>query len=307
MVNRLFSLSAVSFFVIFINSVYAGSLYGTPSLWSVRPDMGTSTYCGTDYSSVQIFEQPKFEAGTCNLNSIISQNYVPVSGMYAFRLQIIHENGGATDYATTNYVWVDSSKPIGDQNLHFSGGGHNINPSLENQNVEICMYLTPDANHLYIINGTSPFGLCNKNGYLLPEPPVPPISCKINNGNDLNVDLGILDRSTIPTVPGSGQPQSVQFPVTCTGGAATMKMQLNYTPLTVSGSQVVNSSINGLGVAVSYDDKVLAPSDVTTMNLIEGTSNVTLNFEAVRNPSVDIGDIETGPFTASAVLVMTQQ
>ncbi len=86
-----------------------------------------------------------------------------------------------------------------------------------------------------------------------------------------------------------------------------MKMQLNYTPLTVSGSQVVNSSINGLGVAVSYDDKVLAPSDVTTMNLIEGTSNVTLNFEAVRNPSIDIGDIETGPFTASAVLVMTQQ
>ncbi|MER0128315.1 fimbrial protein [Franconibacter daqui] len=307
MVKRLFSLGAISFMVIFIHTVYAGSLYGTPSLWSMRPNMGASTFCGTDYSNVQIFEQPKFEAGTCNLNNIISQNYVPVSGMYAFRLGLIHEDGGAGDYTTTNYVWVDSSKPIGDQNLHFSGGGHNINPNLANQAVEICMYLTPDIYHLYIINGTSPFGLCNKNGYLLPGPPVPPISCKINNGNDLSVDLGILDREKIPTVPGSGQPQSAQFPVTCTGGAATMKMQLNYTPITVSGSQVVNSSINGLGVAVSYNDKILAPSDITTMQFPEGNTDVTLKFEAVRNPSVAVGDIKTGPFTASAVLVMTQQ
>lgn len=86
-----------------------------------------------------------------------------------------------------------------------------------------------------------------------------------------------------------------------------MKMQLNYTPVTVSGTQVVNSSVNGVGVAVSYNDKILSPSDVTTMQLAQGTTNVTLKFGAVRNPSVAVGDIKTGAFTASAVLVMTQQ
>lgn len=140
-----------------------------------------------------------------------------------------------------------------------------------------------------------------------PTPPEPVISCKINNGNNLDVNLGTLDRAVMPTVPGSGQMQTAQFPVTCTGGAASMKMQLNYTPVTVSGSQVISSSVNGVGVAVSYNDIILSPSDVKTMQLAQGTTNVTLKFGAVRNPSVGVGDINTGPFTASAVLVMTQQ
>ncbi|ELY4670528.1 fimbrial protein [Cronobacter muytjensii] len=213
------------------------------------------------------------------------------------------------DFTTTNSLWIDASKPLGEQNLNFSGGSRPF-VSSEFNNITVaryCVYIQNSMGNQYSINGGGTYGtkIC---GTPLPTtPPQPVISCKINNGNNLDVNLGTLDRSSISTVPGSGQPQAVQFPVTCTGGAATMKMQLNYTPLTVSGSQVVNSSINGLGVAVSYDDKVLAPSDVTTMNLIEGTSNVTLNFETVRNPSIDIGDIETGPFTASAVLVMTQQ
>lgn len=214
------------------------------------------------------------------------------------------------DLTQTNAVWIDASKPIGDQNLTFSGGSRAfINPYLHDGEGRYCLYLEGNGG-IYSINlPDTSWNICNSYGPnpLPPTPPQPVISCKVNNNNNLDVNLGTLDRAVIPTVPGSGQPQSAQFPVTCTGGAATMKMQLNYTPITVSGSQVVNSSINGLGVAVSYNDKILAPSDITTMQFPEGNTDVTLKFEAVRNPSVEVADIKTGPFTASAVLVMTQQ
>ncbi|ELY6223170.1 hypothetical protein SNQ29_000346 [Cronobacter muytjensii] len=214
------------------------------------------------------------------------------------------------DLTQTNAVWIDASKPIGDQNLTFSGGSRAfINPYLHDGEGRYCLYLEGNGG-IYSINlPDTSWNICNSYGPnpLPPTPPQPVISCKVNNNNNLDVNLGTLDRAVIPTVPGSGQPQPAQFPVTCTGGAASMKMQLNYTPITVSGSQVVNSSINGLGVAVSYNDKILAPSDITTMQFPEGNTDVTLKFEAVRNPSVEVADIKTGPFTASAVLVMTQQ
>ncbi len=86
-----------------------------------------------------------------------------------------------------------------------------------------------------------------------------------------------------------------------------MNMQINYTPITVSGTQVINSSINGLGVAIGYDNKFMKPADIVPLSFVEGANNVSLDFEAVRDPAVAVADIKTGPFTASAVLVMTQQ
>lgn len=84
-------------------------------------------------------------------------------------------------------------------------------------------------------------------------------------------------------------------------------MQLSYTPISVSGTEVVKSSSNGLGVSIIYNDKPLSTTDTTPVTFISGSNTLDLAFEAVRDPAVDSGDIPTGAFSASAVLVMTQQ
>ncbi|MER0128313.1 fimbrial protein [Franconibacter daqui] len=233
------------------------------------------------------------------------------------KLKAISQNSteGQRAWGVSSYFSLDATIPVQQQNINatYDYGSGSTNLTNVTLYLSLCYYLKGPDNIEYLFYETpSPRYKDYKcppggSGPLPPTPVPQPISCKVNNGNSLSVDLGTLDRANIPTVPGTGDIRSVSFPVTCTNGSASMKMQLNYTPITVSGSQVVNSSINGLGVAVSYNDKILAPSDVTTKSFSQGTSNVTLKFEAVRNPSVAVSDIKTGPFTASAVLVMTQQ
>lgn len=84
-------------------------------------------------------------------------------------------------------------------------------------------------------------------------------------------------------------------------------MTLNYTPISIGSSQAVKSSANGVGAAIFYGNKALSPSDVTSLNFLEGSNTLTLGFQAVRDSTVALKDIPTGAFTASAVLVMTQQ
>ncbi|MFU2317529.1 fimbrial protein [Rahnella sp. PCH160] len=136
---------------------------------------------------------------------------------------------------------------------------------------------------------------------------MPDTSCTLNNGNDLSVNLGTVDRAQMPTVPGSGSMRHIQVPVDCTGGDVTVNMQLNYTPISLSGGQVIKSSSNGLGVSVVYNSKILSTTDVTPVTFLSGSNSMDLAFQAVRDPAVEIKDVPTGAFTASAVLVMTQQ
>jgi len=87
----------------------------------------------------------------------------------------------------------------------------------------------------------------------------------------------------------------------------TANMKLNYTPISIGSSQAVKSSANGVGAAIFYGNKALSPSDVTSLNFLEGSNTLTLGFQAVRDSTVPLKDIPTGAFTASAILVMTQQ
>lgn len=87
----------------------------------------------------------------------------------------------------------------------------------------------------------------------------------------------------------------------------TANMKLNYTPISIGSSQAVKSSANGVGAAIFYGNKALSPSDVTSLNFLEGSNTLTLGFQAVRDSTVALKDIPTGAFTANAVLVMTQQ
>ncbi|EPR9024891.1 fimbrial protein [Franconibacter daqui] len=313
MMNRFFLMPLILFMTFYGQVVKAGVMYGTPSVWVKDTESGyTNTYCGMQWAQNQIplLDVSKFVSGGCTFD-IPDGNYVPKTGLYAVRVTLTSMDNHVGDWAVTNYLTIDATKPIGSQNLHFSGGGHDIYPGLITKGtVYMCVYLQTSESPLnwYLINGySSTCAIAGGGGYLPPTPVPPPTSCKINNGNSLSVDLGTMERVGIPTSPGSGQSKKIEFPVTCTGGDVNMNMQINYTPITVSGTQVINSSINGLGVAIGYDNKFMKPADIVPLSFVEGANNVSLDFEAVRDPAVAVADIKTGPFTASAVLVMTQQ
>ncbi|EKY3118661.1 fimbrial protein [Cronobacter turicensis] len=234
-----------------------------------------------------------------------SQGYPPHSGNFRNKV-IVSGPSGSPVYgsATTNPFYLDATKSIAEQSVATTG------PSLvavtvpANTPWKVCNYLVDDAGKLhYMFDSQIP---CGSNP-VPPTPPVPDTSCTINNGNTLSVSLGTLERSEIPTAPGSGSAKSIPFAVNCTGGNVTVNMQMNYTPISVGSSQAVKTSANGVGVSVLYDNKPLSTTDITPVTFLQGSNTLNLSFEAVRDAAVKLEDIPTGAFTANAVLVMTQQ
>lgn len=287
---------------------------------SISKINGGKTICpGTEGNGINFppdFVSDSYFRAECTLTAATgASGYVAKSGWYDLWIEV-----------WINYTWdssmglmsndkgsvnIDAKKSLSEQSLD-ANSGNTYAYKIQDHPVKLalCYYLynpkTFDRYTIYKTPGVN--NICTYNSPAPSPTPIPQeVTCQLNSGSPLDVDLGTLERATIPTVPGSGNIKTVQFPVTCTNGSANINMKLSYTPVTVSGTQVVSSSINGLGVAVSYNNKVLSPSDVTAMQLAEGSNNVTLKFEAVRNPSVAVSDIATGPFNAGAVLVMTQQ
>ncbi|MBF7981217.1 MULTISPECIES: fimbrial protein [Rahnella] len=252
-----------------------------------------------------IFTSEKFQvsSGPC---SITSDGYVPKTGMYKVEMIIRDVSTTRLIYdASTNPFMLDATKTIAQQSV--AAYGYSDSFSSVSAGTIICQYLVDSAGHRYTPIGGS--GGCNDgdSSPLPPTPPIPDTACTLNDGNALNVNLGNVDRSQMPTVPGSGSMRHLQVPVDCTGGDVTVNMQLNYTPIVLSAGQVIKSSSNGLGVSVVYNSKILSSTDITPVTFTTGSNSMDLAFQAVRDPSVEIKDVPTGAFTASAVLVMTQQ
>ncbi len=205
---------------------------------------------------------------------------------------------------STDPFTLDATKTIAQQSIDVYASSDSFSASSSGS--ILCQYLVDSEGHRFITN--SGMGGCHDGqAPLPPTPPVPDTSCTLNNGNALNVNLGNVDRSQMPTVPGSGSMRHIQVPVECTGGDVTVNMQLNYTPISLSAGEVIKSSSNGLGVSVVYNSKILSSTDITPVTFTTGSNSIDLAFQAVRDPTVEIKDVPTGAFTASAVLVMTQQ
>ncbi|EOC1334664.1 fimbrial protein [Cronobacter turicensis] len=236
---------------------------------------------------------------TYNACQIIS-GYVPHTGNYRVRMRVKND-AGVNIVATSSAFYMDSTISIAAQNAKPGGQGAS-GQTAGHTTRWWCTYLVDDAGAEYVV------GSCHDGGTPLPPtPPVPDTSCTINNGNTLSVSLGTLERSEIPTAPGSGSARSIPFAVNCTGGNVTVNMQMNYTPISVGSSQAVKTSANGVGVSVLYDNKPLSTTDITPVTFLQGSNTLNLSFEAVRDAAVKLEDIPTGAFTANAVLVMTQQ
>lgn len=246
-------------------------------------------------------------AGQCTLSV---SAYLPHAGSYKVRTKAAISTNGMTysiaKAATTSSAVLDETRSIAEQNVTVSGTGASFSvPGKDHYYV--CQYLVDEDGKEYMV--PSNLWPCNDGG-LPPLPPNPPVvntSCTINSGNALDVSLGTIDRAKLPTVAGSGEMKSVPVDVNCTGGDATIDMQVNYTPTTLGAVEVATSSAKGLGVAIAYNNKVLSTTDITPLTFQEGNNTLNLEFQAVRDPAVAEEDVPLGLFTASATLTMTQQ
>lgn len=143
---------------------------------------------------------------------------------------------------------------------------------------------------------------------ILPETPR---FCYLNSQQELDVNLGTLNRDDITTTPGTTPGITKVVPVICSGDKPVKaKFQMFFdSSMDIGGKSVIQSSSPGLGVAVTLLGIPMGSGSSITLDFVPGVSGngLVLNFEAVRNPKKPLSDIATGPVTAWAVLVMTQQ
>lgn len=307
-------IAAIFIFFVFYNNSFGSGVYGVP-IPVENCDEGVSVYkagaaCWWDSSSASsgraLFYGPsKIGApGTNYMGTGFDTSYVPYAGLYKMRLHACASDsaGNCTLAESTEHfdglrsVQLNSSTLLVQQNPNFGGGDGVLSTSSR-----LCVtFVSPDGSEWK----TGAMRTC-QDALALPQVPA---FCYLNMGQDFNVDLGTMERGTIATVPGSSTKKNVALKVMCSGDASlTATLTLQYTPITIVGSEVVGSSINGVGVALFINDKLMSPADSLDMNFSAGVTEINLGFEVVRDPYVNIGDIGTGDFTADAVLVLTKQ
>lgn len=239
--------------------------------------------------------------------------YVPKSGSYFIRFYVISESNPSTrDHADSTSFYVDATKTLGDQEGSISITTYD--KTLDKSRYGImsmivyCYVLVDTAGKEYSAMPDS--SVCADAPPLPPIPTPPDTSCSINNSKDLAVHFGTIERADLSTEPGVGNTakKSYQIPVTCTGGVdVSVKMHLaNYDALAIDNTEIIQTTTPGLGVAVMYNDKVLTTKNVS-LTLKTGSNTIVLDFQALRDPTVAVEAVNSGYFTANAVLVMTQQ
>lgn len=234
--------------------------------------------------------------------------YVTYTGRYSLYLHLCPAAGIAKCTIRQSGYTIKSSRslninsvvPLGKQNLDFGGNGSNMYIS---EGVNMCFSLVDSSGVEW---STSAAFSCS-DGMALP---LTPSFCYLNNNQLLDVDMGTLDRGTIATVAGTSAKVQKQVIINCSGTAQiTAKLQLLYSPLQINGHEVIATNIQGLGVAVYLLGLEMGTLDNgLTLSFQPGSNpSLTLDFEVIRDLKVALSDIPTGKFSASAIMIMTQQ
>lgn len=243
---------------------------------------------------------------------IFEDAYVPYSGFYKLRIYICKSSVASKCSTRNATTYIDSvASPrltsalrISDQNVSF--GNVPLTPVLYSFNT--CMALV-DSEYGYVYGYPSVERYFCEDGSSLPEEPA---TCVINRLQDLNVEMGEIERSKIATIPASGTAGNIKktISVQCSRDSGiTVSTSFQFTPLVGYDKEVisVNSSDN-LGVAIFYNGNLVGPSlPPITENFDATEATRELEFQVVRKPDSLSKNIPTGDFTASAVMVMTEQ
>lgn len=250
----------------------------------------------------------KFVAGHgITTTAEFSGTYVPYDGEYKIREHICNSSSQTRCSIKSSSMFIDSARinhvnskqDINSQKLDWGG---NASSTTVPYSFNMCFTLVSSDGHEWSKQtGTE----CSDASTL----PTVPAICTINYNDDLPVAFGNVERNSISAqVGGTDKKITKTVPIQCTGDAAlTASMAFKYTPMSVGGDQVVQTSTQGLGVAILYNGKAIKPTDTVDMTFQPGANQFDLEFEAVRSPSIAENNIAAGDFSANAVLIVTEK
>lgn len=233
--------------------------------------------------------------------------YVPYTGEYRMRMHFCPSNkrdkctiSKATQTMdTVNKVTISSAERINAEERLF--GGYSGVTAVDSN---ACYALVDSSGAVWTGGG---YFMCSDGNSL----PSTPATCYLNHNSNLDVNMGNLERSAISTAPMYGATGNLKKTVSvlCTRDAGTtVSTAFQFTTLTFNGQEVVSTSSAHLGVAIFYKGKLFGPSSEPVIENFEvGYTDRELEFQAVRDPNVELKEIPTGNFTASAVMIMTEQ
>ncbi|OFC62135.1 fimbrial protein [Candidatus Erwinia dacicola] len=128
-------------------------------------------------------------------------------------------------------------------------------------------------------------------------------TCEINNSQDINIDFGFIVSNQL-TQSGSLSPfrQQVNIPYQCKDtNDWAVKLTLSAEVSSFS-AQAIKTTNPDLAVELYHDDKLIKPFDSIRSRIVNGIGSDDFTFSLVRSGNAQVA---TGPFTASAVLVMS--
>jgi type 1 fimbria pilin len=241
------------------------------------------------------------------VTATFDDTYVPVEGDYFVDLFICDSSNCKSLANTQVYDHMVTTIPWTHQIVQSQFGSitTKVFDSAQKVNYTFCLALHSKTGEIYTIKTT----LACTDGTPTPPTPPPTITCKFADGATLNVDMGQIDRSSLPVTPNTGTNQvSKSIDVSCDGtDSLTTEMSVSYTPITVNGTEVDKTSSNGVGVTVLLDGQPVGNNAKFAKSFTPGDNKLDFAFEAVRDPAVPVADIATGAFTANAIVTITPQ
>lgn len=256
------------------------SYFGGATTWSGNNDSQATMYDGFD-------------------------SYVPFTGKWRMVTHfcpgkaICNLQNAISHYVSSKEVELNTSKGISSQSPNFGGGA---GPS-QSQAGTVCFTFQDVQGKQW---GTSADRTCQDATPLPEEPSI----CYINyNNSDLNVSMGDVERTDITSNPMLGAVGNIkkQLIILCNGEEAsvTSSTQFKFTPLSVGGNQVIQSSRSGLGIALFYNGKAASTKDIINETFMTGNNERNIEFQIVRDPNMKPEDIPADAFTANAVMILT--
>lgn len=262
---------------------------------------------GANRALVKWGQGQKFSSGATSFGYTIGfeKSYIPFGGLYTARMYFCPSEGlgvctisASTEFLdSANTVYLSSSTLLVDQNPNF--GGFN---GIASTGSNACYVFRDPTGSEWKSNGE--FFCADAR-----ELPDEPAFCYFNMNKDFDVNMGSLERSEIATTPKSSYATvNKKVDVICSGDfAVDVKIQFDFVPLSISGIDTINTSATGVGIALRFNNQTVSPTSIFSENYEPGDDSITLDFEALRDPSQSVADIPTGGFTAQAVMIVTQQ
>lgn len=250
----------------------------------------------------------RFDAGQyVNLNEEFVRGYFPMNGRFTIREYLCSDSSAEWCTIGKSFAHIDGSKSVQGDTRHSM---YSINPDFGGNNktffphqpFTICLAFIDEEGVAWKTSGDN---ITCSDAKLMP---ITPSICRINAGDDMNINLGVLEYTDISTEPSSGGKYSAKktVSISCSSDASVvLSTEFRYQPLSIGGENLVSTSNKDIGVAVFLNNKPVYSSTKYTGTYGPGITPLEFEFQPVRLP--ESNERETGNLTASLVMVMTVQ